>query len=52
MSWSYLKLLDLIKPVYPLFFSLLKQNPEGAHQRLLQLLSQVDHSRDRPGENG
>lgn len=41
-------MLDLIKPVYPLFFSLLKQNPEGAHQRLLQILRQIDQSRDRP----
>ncbi|ELR99047.1 quinone-dependent dihydroorotate dehydrogenase [Gloeocapsa sp. PCC 73106] len=40
-------MLDLIKPIYPLFFKLLQQEPESAHRRLLQILTQVDHNRDR-----
>ncbi|TVQ43893.1 MAG: quinone-dependent dihydroorotate dehydrogenase [Gloeocapsa sp. DLM2.Bin57] len=40
-------MLNLTKPIYPLFFSLLKHNPEAAHQRLLELLVKVDHNRDR-----
>ncbi len=41
-------MLDITKPIYPLFFSLLKHNPEAAHQRLLELLVKVDNNRDRP----
>ena len=41
-------MLDLTRPLYPLFFSLLKHDPEGAHQRLLQLLVKIDKQGDRP----
>jgi dihydroorotate dehydrogenase len=38
-------MLNLTKPLYPLFFSALKGNPEGAHQQLLTSLTQVQKSR-------
>jgi dihydroorotate dehydrogenase len=39
-------MLNLTKPIYPLFFSLLKSNPEGAHLQLLKILSNLDNYRD------
>lgn len=37
-------MLNLTKPIYPLFFSLLKSNPEGAHLQLLNTLRTIDNS--------
>jgi dihydroorotate dehydrogenase len=41
-------MLDLAKPVYPLFFSALKSNPEGAHIQSLKVLNWLDSYRDSP----
>lgn len=41
-------MLDLAKPVYPLFFSALKSNPEGAHIQSLKILNWLDSHRDSP----
>ncbi|MGK7871948.1 MAG: quinone-dependent dihydroorotate dehydrogenase [Xenococcaceae cyanobacterium] len=39
---------DSARPVYPILFSALKANPEGAHHQLLKALSWLERSRDRP----
>jgi dihydroorotate dehydrogenase len=41
-------MLDLAKPIYPLFFSLLKSNPEGAHLQLIKTLTSLEKSLNTP----
>ena len=39
---------DFAQPAYPILFSALKADPEGAHQQLLKTLSWIERSRHRP----
>lgn len=39
-------MLNLLKPLYPFFFSALKNNPENAHLQSLNLLNWLDSHRD------
>lgn len=39
-------MLDLVKPLYPLFFRALKSNPEKAHVQSLELLQHIESNRD------
>lgn len=39
---------NIAKSIYPIFFSLLRHNPEGAHSQLLKILEKIQAAQDLP----